>query len=118
MLPLKRLKTVPAAGDQFHVLQAGTLDGTTMPTVNKTELQPQATPTELLLVAASAPQPAPPPSPAPSSQTETPQQANALQQTNNYVVTFADLFVQMAIEQEPKRMGKDDIVVTDTACTR
>jgi hypothetical protein len=53
--------------------------------------------------------PPPPPPPPPTTG-----------QVNNQVVTFAQLFVQEALRQQDdskdKDIGRDDIVVTDTAC--
>ena len=62
------------------------------------------------------PPPPPPPAPAPGADAQ-----GAQQVTNNQVVTFAELFVQMSDQQQEaddRRIGKDDIVVTDSACTR
>jgi hypothetical protein len=50
-----------------------------------------------------------------------------VQQVNNQVVTFASLFVEEAriqpaiqarLDDGKKRLGQDDIVVTDNACKR
>jgi len=112
-----------AAGDSFRVVQSASLDATTLPTVDQPELRSQAGGNDLLLVAVSGyPPPPPPPSapPPPPAPVAPPDQVNAQQQTNNQVVTFAELFVQMSEQQQEdkKGIGKDDIVVTDTACTR
>lgn len=54
----------------------------------------------------------PPPPPQPTGSTDP-----FLQQVNDQLVTFAELFVEESQRQdEVKRIGKDDIVVTDTAC--
>jgi hypothetical protein len=41
-----------------------------------------------------------------------------VQQLGSQVVQFAQLFVQMSDQQDSDetRIGKDDIVITDTAC--
>jgi filamentous hemagglutinin family protein len=109
-----------SAGDRFRVVQSASLDATTLPTVSQPQLLSQANGSDLLLVAISGYPPPPPPPPAPPAPVAPPDQVNAQQQTNNQVVTFAELFVQMAEQQQDdkKGIGKDDIVVTDTACTR
>lgn len=99
-----------AAGDRFTVLQSGGLDATTVPGVNKPELAAQASGNDMQLVANAV-------FPAPAAPILPPDQQNAVQQSNNQVVTFAELFMKMAEEQEKDRIGKDDIVITDTACT-
>lgn len=109
--------TTFAAGDSFRVLQSSTLDPAALPTVNKPELAAQASGNDLLLVANAAfpvAPPPPPPAPAPNADLQ-----NAQQQANNQVATFAELFVAMSEEQDREnRIGKDDIVITETACTR
>lgn len=100
-----------AAGDSFTMMQTGGLDATTLPGVDQPELKSQASGNDLLLVATAGYPPAPAPMLPPDVE-------DAVQQSNNQVVTFADLFVKMAEEQDKDRIGKDDIVITDTACTR
>lgn len=71
-----------------------------------------------VITAAVAPTPvAAPPAPAPAS---TPQVEEAKQESNNTLTTFLDLFNEEVERQEgdKDRIGKDDIVVTDTACAR
>jgi hypothetical protein len=99
--------TIFLQGQSFAVLQSGALSAGTLPTVDKPQLAAAANGNNLLLVARSD---------FPSGVSPIVQSA-ALQGVNQ-VVTFADLFVKMAQDQDPKRIGKDDIVVTDTACTR
>jgi filamentous hemagglutinin family protein len=108
-----------AAGDTFNVLRAGVLHATTLPTVNVPQLVSQPSGNDLLLVAAAA-VPAvtspPPPPPVPLAEQEV-----AEQEVTSQVVTFANLFVQQAQQQQEdeakdNEIGKDDIVVTDTAC--
>jgi len=89
-------------GDTFRVVQSGGLDATTLPKVDKPQLRDEASGNDLLLVATSL---------------VGPQLVEAQQQANNQVTTFADLFVKMSEDQDKERIGKDDIVVTDTACT-
>lgn len=101
------------AGDVFDVLQAGTLNAATLPTVTVPELVAQAQGSTLALVAkTSYPFVAPPPPPPPLEE---------VQQVQSQVVTFANLFVEMAEQQQQeaqdRAIGRDDIVVTDTACT-
>ena len=45
-------------------------------------------------------------------------QQQAAHQVTNQLVEFAQLFVQMSDQQDTDdtRIGKDDIVITDTAC--
>ena len=101
-----------AAGDSFRVLQSAALDAATVPPVDKPELLAQASGNDLLLVAA-APYPAVAPAPPPLGAV----QQEAQQQSNNQVTTFLTLFEQLQ-EEDVHRIGKDDIVVTDTACVR
>ncbi|MBC5782855.1 filamentous hemagglutinin N-terminal domain-containing protein [Ramlibacter sp. USB13] len=98
-----------AAGDSVAVLKSNGLDATSLPAVNKPEFTAKAAGNDLLLVAAGTVTPPPPPTGAVEQQ--------AQQQANNQVTTFLTLFEQLQ-RQEPRRIGKDDIVVTDTACTR
>lgn len=107
-----------SAGDVFSMLQAGALDATTLPTVSAGELSPSTRGSEFVLVAnapfPAVPAPPPPPPPAPA--------APEVEQVNNQVITFAQLFLQEALMQQEKearenQIGKDDIVVTDVACT-
>jgi hypothetical protein len=99
--------TIFLQGQSFAVLQSGALSAGTLPAVDKPELGAAANGNNLLLVARSD---------FPSGVSPIVQSA-ALQGVSQ-IVTFADLFVKMAQDQDPKRIGKDDIVVTDTACTR
>lgn len=71
-------------------------------------------------VITAAPAPAPVASPSPAPAPGTPQVEEAKQETNNTLTTFLDLFEQEVERQEDDkdRIGKDDIVVTDTACNR
>lgn len=68
------------------------------------------------------PPPPPPPAPAPVSEVLPPDEKEAVEEANNNVTTFLALFQQEAAQQEQEakknEIGKDDIVVTDTACTR
>jgi filamentous hemagglutinin family protein len=96
-----------SVGDVFRMIQSGspTAAGST-PGVDKPHLSGRLSGSEVQLVAAMA----------------YPSEITAVQQANNQAVTFADLFVQMAEQQQLEdkkdtRIGKDDIVVTDTACT-
>jgi hypothetical protein len=84
-----------SAGDVFSMLRAGALDATTLPTVNKPELTP-ATRGNAFVLAAQAP----------------PLDEAAIRQMRNESILFAERFLQDDID----RIGKDDIVVTDTAC--
>lgn len=105
-----------AAGDTFRVLQSGAQDPVAVPTVDKPELLARASGNELLLVARASYPAAPPPPPAPAPNADL---QNGVQQANNQVTTFAELFVAMSEEQDREnRIGKDDIVITETACTR
>ncbi|MDE2605010.1 MAG: filamentous hemagglutinin N-terminal domain-containing protein [Burkholderiales bacterium] len=103
------------AGDVLRMIQSAALDATTLPTSDRPELASAANGNDAVLVAnVTLPTPVPPPPP---------DQQQALQQSNNQVTTFAQLFVQMSDQQQEQdkqdnRIGKDDIVVTDTACTR
>ncbi|HEX7888844.1 MAG TPA: filamentous hemagglutinin N-terminal domain-containing protein [Ramlibacter sp.] len=73
---------------------------------------PITTVSPYIITAGAPPAPAPAPAPVPTT-TAT---GDALQ-VNDQLVTFARLFVQEAERQdEVKRIGKDDIVVTDTGC--
>lgn len=71
-------------------------------------------------VITAAPAPAPVASPSPAPAPGTPRVEEAKQETNNTLTTFLDLFEQEVERQEDDkdRIGKDDIVVTDTACNR
>lgn len=104
------------AGTALRVLQSTALDATTLPTVNVPHFNLAANATDLLMVANTA-FPVPPPPPPPPSQVN----SQEILQINNQVVTFAQLFVQEALTQqqeeaEENRIGKDDIVITDTQC--
>jgi filamentous hemagglutinin family protein len=110
-----------AAGDTFSVLRAGVLDATTLPTVNVAGLVPQPSGNDLLLVATSAFPVAAPPPPPPPAAVPLAEQEVAEQQVESQVVTFANLFIQESQQQQEdeakdNEIGKDDIVVTDTAC--
>lgn len=96
-------------GTSFRVLESGALDATTLPSVSVPELSAAASGNDLLLVAGKDFPSVPPPA--------APQEEQAAQQMNNQVVTFAELFIEEAEKQdEEKRIGRDDIVVTDTSC--
>jgi filamentous hemagglutinin family protein len=96
---------LPGAGFQqgatFAVIQSGNLDASTMPSVSLSQLEPTASGNNLVLVAGSA---------------VVPFGAPEIQEVNNQVVQFASLFLEEA-ERQRRAIGKDDIVVTDTACT-
>jgi hypothetical protein len=83
----------------YTVLQAASLDASGLPSVTPTAFEPVASGSDLLLVVGAAP---PAPSVPPTGQ--------------NDVVIFAELFVKEATKQENENKGKDDIVITDTAC--
>jgi filamentous hemagglutinin family protein len=107
-----------SAGQTFPMLQASGLTATSLPTVDKTELTATATTTELQLLAV-APYPTPAPAPAPAPVTTTEEQAAEV--VINQVTQFAQLFLEEAQQQQEEekketQIGKDDIVVTDTAC--
>lgn len=110
-----------SAGQVFSMLQASGVTATTLPTVDKTELTATATTTELQLLA-MAPFPTPIPAPAPAPAVEpTTTEEQAAEVVTNQVTQFAQLFLQEALQQleEDKKetqIGKDDIVVTETAC--
>ncbi|MDY7087443.1 MAG: hypothetical protein SYR96_20280 [Actinomycetota bacterium] len=97
-----------ATGDTFAVLQAGSLDASTPPAVSSPSLVASASGNNLVLRATA-------PVPAPSSGPTTQQQAQ--QQVVNQVVVFQQLFEQALDQEEEDGIGRDDIVVTDTACT-
>lgn len=98
-----------AAGTTFRVLESGALDATTLPSVSVPELSAASSGNDLLMVAGKDFPSAPPPA--------APQEQQAAQQMNNQVVTFAELFIEESEKQdEEKRIGRDDIVVTDTSC--
>lgn len=93
-------------GDSFAVIQAGSLDASTLPAVNKPELTAAASGSNLVLVAQAAV--------LPGNSAET-------MEVGNQVVQFANLFVQESEQQRldevrENRIGRDDIVVTDTSC--
>lgn len=100
------------AGDVFEVLQAGNLLAAMPPTLSVPELLAEAKGSTLALVA-KAPYP-PLAGPPPSAVQE------QVKQVDGQLVTFANLFVQLAKQQQgpvaEREIGKDDIVVTDAAC--
>lgn len=107
-----------SAGDSFAVLQASALDASTLPTVNAGELSVGNSGNSLVLRANAPFPPAPAPAPAPVPDATAP----AVQVVTNQVVTFMNLFLQEAEQQQQQEakeneIGRDDIVVTDTACT-
>jgi filamentous hemagglutinin family protein len=94
-------------GQSFRMIQSGVLAGGSLPAVNQAQLASAFGGNDVLLVATAD---------YVGGMSSVVQSATG--EGINQVVTFADLFVKMAEEQEKKRIGKDDIVVTDTACTR
>lgn len=76
-------------------------------------------PYEITAAVAPTPVASPPPPPA-APPPGTPVVEEAKQETNNTLTTFLELFEQEVARQEDDkdRIGKDDIVLTDTACTR
>lgn len=101
------------AGDTFAVLQAAVLDSAAMPGTSGGSATASASGNNLVLRATAqvpAPVPASAPTPAPTTL-----QQQAQQQVAGQVVTFQQLFEQ-ELEQQDSGIGKDDIVVTDTAC--
>ena len=105
-----------AAGDSFRVVQSGALDLTTLSTVNDARLRAQASANDLLLVALGAVPSSPPPASAPAVPPVGALQEGR-QQADNQVASFAAQFDKLQ-EAQVQRIGKDDIVITDTACTR
>jgi filamentous hemagglutinin family protein len=100
------------AGTSFKVLKAGTLDSTTAPASSSAELAVAPSGNDLLLTAvADYPVPAPAPAPVPGVITS---EQLATQQTASQVVEFVQQFLDR--EEESREAGKDDIVLTDTAC--
>jgi filamentous hemagglutinin family protein len=101
-----------AVGDVFDVLQASVVDSSAaMPASDRPDLSVAVSATAAQLVAGT---PVTPPPPASSGDALTAPE----QQVLGELVTFAELFVEEAQRQdEVRRIGKDDIVVTDTACT-
>ena len=96
-----------AAGDTFAVLQAGTLDAATLPTPDQGHIVASASGNNLVLRSTAA-------VPAPSSGPTARQLAQ--QQVISQVVAFQQLFEQQLDQEEGNGIGRDDIVVTDTAC--
>lgn len=108
-----------SAGTMFEILRAGTLDRTTLPAVDETNFLVMPSSDRLSLVALRT---VPTPAPVPAPQAAPPAQPGEVQQVQNEVVTFANLFIQeserQALEERRRnQVGKDDIVITDTACT-
>ena len=98
-----------AAGDAFAVLQAGSLDASTLPAVSGDSMVASAAGNDLVLRARAQ-------VPAPAPAAGTPQDA-AQQQVTSQVVVFQQLFQEAADRaDDAEPIGKDDIVVTDTAC--
>ncbi|MCD6077244.1 MAG: exoprotein, partial [Ramlibacter sp.] len=91
---------IPAGS--YSVVQASSLDAGTMPSVSPTSFEAVASGSELHLVVAAAPEPPPPPASTPAVQNE--------------VVVYSQVFVNQIVKDDDKNTGKDDIVITDTAC--
>ena len=117
-------------GDAFDVVRSTTLDAATLPTAtgpfnvvrNGESVRMVATARNPPPTAAPTPTSPPPtsaPAPAPTSASPPAQAPSPTPPPE--IVTFAQLFVEMSETQreEAKKneIGKDDIVVTDTACT-
>lgn len=105
-----------AAGDTFRIIQAGSVSSaSSVPTDNKSEVDAQLGATEVRLVASAALVAAPAVAP--------PDEVAAAQESNNALTAFLQLYQQelerqQQEEKDENRIGKDDIVVTDTACAR
>ncbi|HYE40074.1 MAG TPA: hypothetical protein VEB23_09095, partial [Ramlibacter sp.] len=97
-----------AAGDTFAVLRAASLASDTLPGVGSGQVVAGASGSDLVL-RATAPLPATGGSGVP--------QGGAQQQVLGEIITFQQLFEQAANGDDEQRIGKDDIVVTDVACT-
>jgi filamentous hemagglutinin family protein len=94
-------------GQSFRMVRSGVLVGGSLPPVNQAQLASAFSGNDVLLVAA-----------ADYPGGVSPIVQSAVTEGVSQVATFADLFVKMSEDQEKKRIGKDDIVITDTACTR
>jgi hypothetical protein len=109
--------TMFSSGESFRVLQAGALDASSLPPVDKPELVSAASGNDMLLVAIAS---YPSSTVVPPTQTSGEQQSGA-RQVDSQVVTFSQFFTEMFEQQNQEdkkdtRFGKDDIVITDTAC--
>lgn len=96
-----------AAGDTFAVLQAGSLNASSMPGVSSGQMVASASGNNLVLRATA---------PVSGSSSGPTTQQQAQQQVNNQVVVFQQLFERELEREEENGIGRDDIVVTDTAC--
>lgn len=99
-------------GQTFTILQSGSLDASTLPAVSQPALAPVVSGNNLLL-AAVAPFPVIPSAPI--------TEPLPTEEVTNQVTTFATLFLQEAQAQQEEEakdnaIGKDDIVITETAC--
>lgn len=94
----------------FSPLSVGSASSVAFTVPTNWVVTPMTVDSPYVITAAATTVPPPPSEPAGSTDP-------FVQQVNDQLVTFAELFVEESQRQdEVKRIGKDDIVVTDTAC--